>query len=188
MKLDAAFAPEHKHLFNEFGINLRKSQMFDRAIEDYQKALEVSQAEDDHLHVNLARSFFEKGDVKSAVAELKEAARINPELDEARKFWEHLRGKRLIGDPYPADKVAKPERAGRPKAEPVPGTAPESSQSQEALAHSPLPEAPAPQTQPRSGPRAGPQKVQPKEETEKGRLHVQKDKEKGLGRIIMLDT
>jgi len=38
VKLDAAFEDEHKHLFNEFGINLRKQKMYQQALEYYTKA------------------------------------------------------------------------------------------------------------------------------------------------------
>jgi len=186
VKLEATFAPEHKHLFNEFGINLRKTKMFDRAIEYYRKALEVSQNEDDHLHVNLARSFFEKGDVKNAVGELKEAARINPELEEAKKFWEHLRNKRLIGDPYPADKPARAERKTKSKAAQQPEEPAEQVSGQaieQPAAQIPVeaPATPAPQV-PQS-----PSADRQIEDKDNGRLHVRKDKKKGLGKIIVLD-
>mgnify|MGYP006300448573 FL=1 len=36
--LDAAFGEEHKHLFNEFGISLRKSGMGQQAVEYYERA------------------------------------------------------------------------------------------------------------------------------------------------------
>jgi len=189
VKLEATFSPEHKHLFNEFGINLRKTKMFDRAIEYYRKALDVSKNEDDHLHVNLARSFFEKGDVKSAVGELKEAARINPELEEARKFWEHLRNKRLIGDPYPADKVARAERRAKAKAEVEAAKHPEEpaeeavDQAIEQVIEMVGGQSAAPQPQASQGPRAAKQNG----DKDNGRLHVRKDKQKGLGKIIVLD-
>lgn len=32
VKLDGAFEPEHKHLFNEFGINLRKNHMLEQSL------------------------------------------------------------------------------------------------------------------------------------------------------------
>ena len=41
--LEAAFAPEHKHLFNEFGISLRKNRMVDQALEYYTRALSLTQ-------------------------------------------------------------------------------------------------------------------------------------------------
>jgi Uncharacterized stress-induced protein len=50
VKLDATFEPEHKHLFNEFGINLRKSKMLTESLEYYQRALELSPS-DENLYM-----------------------------------------------------------------------------------------------------------------------------------------
>ena len=52
--LDAAFTPEHKHLFNEFGINLRKSKLTDQAVDYYRRALELTD-DDENLYYNIAR-------------------------------------------------------------------------------------------------------------------------------------
>jgi hypothetical protein len=61
--LEAAFAPEHKHLFNEFGISLRKSRMVDQSIEYSTRALALTST-DENLHYNVARAYFEKGDTE----------------------------------------------------------------------------------------------------------------------------
>lgn len=62
VKLDAAFEEEHKHLFNEFGINLRKSKMYDQAVEYYGRALELSQGDKMVvLAVHLAIAGFTRG-------------------------------------------------------------------------------------------------------------------------------
>lgn len=87
--LDAAFEARHKHLFNEFGINLRKNHMFGQALDYYERALELS-SDDDHLLVNIARLHFERGDIRKCVLHLKEALSLNPEQDEARQFWAYL--------------------------------------------------------------------------------------------------
>ncbi len=92
--LEAAFEPEHKHLFNEFGINLRKSKMHDQALEYYRKALALSPG-DEHLHYNAARAAFEKADHKAAAAHLAKALELNPGFAEARTFLDHLRKKGL---------------------------------------------------------------------------------------------
>jgi tetratricopeptide (TPR) repeat protein len=54
VNLDAAFDQEHKHLFNEFGINLRKNKMLDQALDYYRRAENLSEA-DENLHYNIAR-------------------------------------------------------------------------------------------------------------------------------------
>jgi len=51
VKLDAAFEEENKHLFNEFGINLRKQDMYDQAVEYYSRALELTKNDEDRKSV-----------------------------------------------------------------------------------------------------------------------------------------
>ena len=70
VKLDAAFEPEHKHLFNEMGIALRKNGLFDQSVEFY------------------ARAYYEKGDFPGCVEHLKRCLEQNPRLGEARKLAE----------------------------------------------------------------------------------------------------
>ncbi|OIO02298.1 MAG: hypothetical protein AUJ49_06405 [Desulfovibrionaceae bacterium CG1_02_65_16] len=87
--LEAAFAPEHKHLFNEFGISLRKSRMIDQSIEYYTRALTLSTT-DENLHYNVARAFYDKGDLEKCREHLAEALRLNPDHEEAKRFVEFL--------------------------------------------------------------------------------------------------
>lgn len=89
--LDAAFTPEHKHLFNEFGINLRKSNLFDQAIEYYGKAIATAEKADENLHYNMARAYFSKGESAQCMEQLQEALKLNPNFDEAKKFLDHLK-------------------------------------------------------------------------------------------------
>ncbi len=101
VKLDAAFELEHKHLFNDFGINLRKNKMFDQALEYYLRAEELAQ-NDENLFHNIARVYFEKGELARCVENLKKSLRLNPDLDESRKFWDFLDSKGYL---QPADKT-----------------------------------------------------------------------------------
>ncbi len=87
--LDAAFTPEHKHLFNEFGINLRKSKLNDQAVEYYSRALEITD-DDENLYYNIARAYFERGDREDCIENLKKALEIYPEFEEVQKFMEYL--------------------------------------------------------------------------------------------------
>jgi tetratricopeptide (TPR) repeat protein len=91
--LDAAFQDEHKHLFNEFGINLRKAGMHAEAQDYYRRALELSPG-DENLHYNLARAAFDKGDGKTAAQHLGACLKLNPEHAEARQFVEYLKRKK----------------------------------------------------------------------------------------------
>jgi len=94
VELEAAFSDEHKHLFNEFGINLRKAGMHDEAQVYYRRALELSPG-DENLHYNLARAAFGKGDGQTAVQHLGACLKLNPEHAEARQFVDYLRRKKL---------------------------------------------------------------------------------------------
>lgn len=87
--LDAAFAPEHKHLFNEFGINLRKSKLLDQAVDYYARALEITQ-NDENLYYNIGRAYFERGDVAEAIKNLRKALEIYPDFEEAKRFLEYI--------------------------------------------------------------------------------------------------
>ncbi|MBU1229182.1 MAG: tetratricopeptide repeat protein [Proteobacteria bacterium] len=91
--LDAAFAPEHKHLFNEFGISLRKSRMVDQAIEYYTRALTMTET-DENLHYNVARAYYDKGDLDKCREHLERAKALNPAHEEVGKFLEFLNAKK----------------------------------------------------------------------------------------------
>ena len=92
--LEAAFEQEHKHLFNEFGINLRKSKMHDQALHYYEKGLTLS-PNDENLHYNAARAAFEMADHKKAAEHLAKALELNPGFAEAQTFMDHLKKKNL---------------------------------------------------------------------------------------------
>lgn len=90
VKLDAAFQTEHKHLFNEFGINLRKTGMQDQAIDYYERALEMT-SQDENLHYNIARAYFEKGMLEKCSDHLNKVISLNSEHAEAQKFLEYIK-------------------------------------------------------------------------------------------------
>ncbi|WP_027720456.1 tetratricopeptide repeat protein [Maridesulfovibrio zosterae] len=90
VKLDAAFQTEHKHLFNEFGINLRKTGMQDQALDYYERALEMT-SNDENLHYNIARVYFEKGMLEKCSDHLTKALSLNKEHAEAGKFLEFVK-------------------------------------------------------------------------------------------------
>jgi len=95
IKIEAAYESEHKHLFNEFGINLRKNKMISQAMEYYNKALELS-ATDENLLYNVARVYFELKDYAKTHEMLTKALEINPDMEEAQKFIAYLEAKGLI--------------------------------------------------------------------------------------------
>ncbi|WP_022661182.1 tetratricopeptide repeat protein [Paucidesulfovibrio longus] len=92
--IEAAFEDDHKHLFNEFGINLRKSGLFDDAVRYYRRALELA-ASDENLHYNLARAYYEKGDHPHAARHLNACLAMNPQHAEAKSFLASLQKRGL---------------------------------------------------------------------------------------------
>lgn len=95
VKLDAAFEEEHKHLFNDFGINLRKSKMLEQAVTYYSRALELSSS-DENLHLNIARALLEKQDYPTCAEHVLQALSLNPTHDAGLKFLVWLQQKNLM--------------------------------------------------------------------------------------------
>ena len=98
VKLDAAFEREHKNMFNDFGINLRKAKMYQQAIVYYSRALELT-ADDEHLHINLARALFETQAIGDCVEHLLKALELAPKQEQATKFLLWLMEKNLVAAP-----------------------------------------------------------------------------------------
>jgi tetratricopeptide (TPR) repeat protein len=80
---DAASA--HCGTIVKMAIDQRKLNLLAEALDSYHKALILS-PEDDHLHFNLARIFFELKDWQNAMAYARKALDLNPGLDYARKM------------------------------------------------------------------------------------------------------
>lgn len=95
VKMEGTFEAEHKHLFNDFGINLRKNEMYDQAVEYYTRALELS-PNDENLHYNMARACFAKSDLEKTVEHLRAALQLNKNLEIAQKFLLYLKHNNLL--------------------------------------------------------------------------------------------
>lgn len=95
VNLESCFEPQHKHLFNEFGISLRKNGMLQQALGYYKRAEELVR-KDENLQLNIARVHFELGEIKPCLEHLREALRLNRKLEEACIFLNFLKGKDFI--------------------------------------------------------------------------------------------
>ncbi len=99
LNLEGAYAEEHKHLFNEFGINLRKTKMFDQAVEYYERALTLT-SNDEGIYINLARTLLDKKDFAKCTENLLKALELAPTHESGRKFLEWLLAKNLVPQQY----------------------------------------------------------------------------------------
>jgi tetratricopeptide (TPR) repeat protein len=90
--LEAAFSDEHKHLFNEFGISLRKAGLHAEALSYYARAVELC-PKDENLHYNMARAAFDMGDAKLAAQHLNDCLKLNSAHQEGLQFVEFLKRK-----------------------------------------------------------------------------------------------
>ncbi|WP_029893854.1 tetratricopeptide repeat protein [Desulfohalovibrio reitneri] len=89
VRLNAAFEPEHKHLFNEFGIKLRKAGLFSQAVKYYARARQFTK-DDENLLYNFARALHAKGRSDRAVHFLERALEMRPDFPEAKGFLKYL--------------------------------------------------------------------------------------------------
>jgi tetratricopeptide (TPR) repeat protein len=83
LTLEAAFAAEHKHLFNEFGIKMRKNKMYAQALRYYFRAYRLAHT-DEHLLYNISRTYYEKDKLKLARKFLDMALVMDPAFEEAQ--------------------------------------------------------------------------------------------------------
>jgi tetratricopeptide (TPR) repeat protein len=89
MRIEAAFTVEHKHLFNDFGIKMRKLGMYDEAMQYYSRAYRLCRT-DEHLLYNMARTLYEKGRLASSRMMLSHALRLNPAFPLGKAFMAYL--------------------------------------------------------------------------------------------------
>lgn len=90
---EADYAPEHKHMLNDFGISLRKQRLPEASVKQYSRAMGLA-GNDGNLHFNVARAYYEMGDYDRATEHLEKALNLDPGLIEARMFIEYIRRKR----------------------------------------------------------------------------------------------
>lgn len=161
VKLDAAFEPQHKHLFNEFGINLRKNKMLAESREYYARALQLS-PKDENLNMNMARVLLESKDMDGCVDYLLEALRLAPRHEQSLKFMSWLIQKNLIPSgkmedvkqAIAASKAAAPAPAAAPAAPSAAGGESGAAPADMPDDLSPAEERPAPAAAPASAPAA----------------------------------
>lgn len=98
--LEAAFNAEHKHLFNEFGIKMRKHKMYDQGLRYYFKAYRLSKS-DEHLLYNIARTYYERNKLKLARKFLDMAQAVCSDFPEAAALQRAIDKKEEQENAYP---------------------------------------------------------------------------------------
>ncbi|WP_320006038.1 tetratricopeptide repeat protein [Maridesulfovibrio sp.] len=86
---DSVFMERQRHEFNLFAISLRKESLFEEAITFYNRAIEIN-PNDENLHFNAARAYFDAGDFDNALSHLDEALEVSPELGVASMFKKYI--------------------------------------------------------------------------------------------------
>lgn len=95
VKIDAAFEDEHKHLFNEYGISLRKKKLVQQAVDYYKRALELTK-DDENLWFNMARAHFDNEDWAACAEAAQKCLEVNPDHPEGKKVLAYLAKKGLV--------------------------------------------------------------------------------------------
>ncbi|OEU69473.1 MAG: alcohol dehydrogenase [Desulfovibrio sp. S3730MH75] len=97
LQLKSAFKPEHKHMFNDFGILMRKNGMYREALQYYNRGVDLD-SEDENLFFNIARTHFEAGQWEDCVRYLTMCLEKNRGIEEARKFCSYIVEKSATDD------------------------------------------------------------------------------------------
>jgi len=75
--------------YNTIGRQNREAKNFAEAVKNYDRAISVS-PQDENLHYNTARAYFEEGRQEKALEFLERALKLNPEFKEGKTFHEYL--------------------------------------------------------------------------------------------------
>jgi len=95
IKIDSAFEDEHKHVFNEYGIALRKKKLSDQAADYYRRALEITE-NDENLWYNYGRALFDREDWAGCAEAATRCLAVNPDHKEGSKMLAYLTKKGLV--------------------------------------------------------------------------------------------
>jgi tetratricopeptide (TPR) repeat protein len=106
-QMDDLYEKENKHIFNEFGIELRRRNLYDEAVANYIKAIAIDSG-DPVLYYNLGRVYYEKKDREESIEQLTKALTLKEDFQEAREFLNTLTG----GQTHQRSKAAGPRPGG----------------------------------------------------------------------------
>jgi len=75
--------------YNDEGMQKREQKLFKEAVQSYHRAL-VATPEDENIHYNMARAYFEGGKRNKAEEYLGKAMKLNPDFNEGKAFYDYL--------------------------------------------------------------------------------------------------
>ncbi len=102
LEVQEGITQKHKHMFSEFGIEMRKNKCYAEAMAFAQRTLVLSE-NDDHAHFNVARVLIDMGDYDEAEQHLLTAQYINPDSRIYKKALQYISLLRLQNDDLRAD-------------------------------------------------------------------------------------
>ncbi len=88
-EVEEGIVPAHKHMFSDFGIELRKGNYLEQALAFCQRTLQLSPT-DDHAHFNTARVLIEMGKYDEAEQHLLTAQVMDPQNTIYDKTLRHI--------------------------------------------------------------------------------------------------
>ena len=88
-EVEEGIVPEHKYMFAEFGINLRKGSMPEIALSHAKRVLTLAPG-DSNAHFNIARIYHTLGRLDEAEQHLLAALEFAPDLEYARDFLAYI--------------------------------------------------------------------------------------------------
>jgi len=94
-EVEEGIVPEHKHMFAEFGINLRKGKLPELALAHAKRVLSLA-PDDSHAHFNIARIYHILGKLVEAEQHLLTALEFSPDLEYARDFLAYIGKERRL--------------------------------------------------------------------------------------------
>jgi tetratricopeptide (TPR) repeat protein len=88
-EVEEGIVPEHKYMFAEFGVNLRKGQLPEIALVHAKRVLSLAPG-DSHAHFNVARIYHMLGKLGEAEQHLLAALEFSPDLECARDMLAYI--------------------------------------------------------------------------------------------------
>ncbi len=79
------YSEENKHTFNELGITLRKEEMYDEAIKNYHRAIDID-SKDPVIFYNLGLALYHQGQFPAAKKNLDTALSLKADFEDAQKL------------------------------------------------------------------------------------------------------